>query len=147
MKRESKLFELASPAALALAALVGTACSVFAELVLVDPLRHAGLENIALFVIRFMLPPLLAGVLAYVVSRELYSRMLRSGALSSLGTHLWHASLCYAALLWLALENRHCPCYPDLIIAGVELALSTLAAAAADVLARVRTRGRVAPAA
>jgi hypothetical protein len=147
MKRESKLLELASPAALAVAAFVGTVCSIFVELALGDHLRHASLEGIALFVIRFMLPVLLAGVLAYVVSRELYSRLVRSGALSSMRTHLWHASLCYAALLWLALENRHCsvssPCYPDLIIAGVELALSALAVAAADALARVRTSGCV----
>jgi hypothetical protein len=149
MKRESKLFELASPAALAVAALVGTVCSVFAELALGDLVRHARFEGIALFVIRFVLPVLLAGVLAYVVSRDLYSRLRRSGALSSLRTHLWHASLCYVALLWLALENRHCsvssPCYPDIIIAGVELALSTLAVAAADAFARVRTPGRIAP--
>jgi hypothetical protein len=149
MRRESKHLELASPAALAFAALIGTVSSVFAELALGDHLRHASLEGIALFVIRFVLPVLLAGVLASVVSRKLYSRLPRSGALSSLRTHLWHASLCYAALLWLALENRRCsvssPCYPDLIIAGVEFALSTLTVAAADALARVQTPGRLTP--
>ena len=149
MKREPDLLELASPAVLTFAALIGTAASIFAELTLGDHLRHASLEGIALFAIRFILPGLLAGALAYLVSRDLYSRPLRSGPLSSLKTHLWHASLCYTILLSLALENRRCsassPCYPDLIIAGVELALSTLAVAAADVFAKFRTPARATP--
>ena len=149
MKRVFDFHQLATPAFLALAAFGATACSLFAEIVLGYVLRNAGAEKMSLFALRFVLPVLLAGVAAYVVSREHYRHAVRSSVLSSIRTHAWNASLCCAIVLWLALENRRCaassPCYPDVLIAGVELALSALAAAAADVLARLLTAGRMAP--
>lgn len=147
MKSDFDFRVLATPVFLACAALGGAACSIFAELALANVLRHAG--AIAIFAIRFVLPALLAGGLSYVVSGERYRGAVHSSALSSVRTHLWHASLCYAILLWIALWSRRCssisPCYPDLIIGAVELALSAFAAAAANVLARLRAPGRIAP--
>jgi hypothetical protein len=149
MKRVIDLRELAAPAFLLVAALGAATCSFLAESILGDVLRHLGVIRIAGFSLRFVLPVLLAGVLGYAASRQLYRHTARSSALSSLRTHVWHACLCYATLLWLVMWLRHCsassPCYPDVMIAGVELALSALAVAAADVLARFRPVGRMAP--